>query len=86
MDNIEIDLKQDNIQLDLDNKNDNIEIELEKNEKVGTGEGTDNYNVLKNKPSINGVVLEGNKTSLDLSLQDLMNSISNSEIENILKL
>ena len=30
--------------------------------------GTDNYNNLANKPSINGVVLEGNKTSEDLGI------------------
>ena len=30
--------------------------------------GTDNYNNLSNKPSINGVVLEGNKTSKDLGI------------------
>ena len=33
------------------------------------GSGTDNYNELDNKPSINGVVLEGNKTSADLYIE-----------------
>ena len=33
-----------------------------------TGEGTDNYNELDNKPSINGVVLTGNKTTADLHI------------------
>ena len=33
-----------------------------------TGEGTDNYNELDNKPSINGVVLTGNKTTEDLHI------------------
>lgn len=32
------------------------------------GDGTDNYNELKNKPQINNVVLEGNKTSKELVL------------------
>ena len=32
------------------------------------GSGTDNYNELDNKPTINGVVLEGNKTSADLHI------------------
>ncbi len=32
------------------------------------GSGTDNYNDLRNKPSINGVPLVGNKTSADLQL------------------
>lgn len=35
----------------------------------GTGGGTTNYNDLTNKPSINGVTLEGNKTSADLNIQ-----------------
>lgn len=33
-----------------------------------TGEGTDNYDELDNKPSINGVVLTGNKTTADLQI------------------
>lgn len=33
-----------------------------------TGEGTDNYNELDNRPSINGVVLTGNKTTADLHI------------------
>ena len=32
------------------------------------GSGTNNYNVLLNKPSINGVTLTGNKTLADLKL------------------
>lgn len=34
----------------------------------GGGGGTTNYNELENKPSINGVVLSGNKTSEDLQI------------------
>lgn len=34
----------------------------------GGGSGTTNYNELENKPSINGVVLSGNKTSEDLNI------------------
>lgn len=34
----------------------------------GSG-GTSDYNELQNKPSINGIVLEGNKTTADLNLQ-----------------
>lgn len=37
------------------------------NRKGGSGGSTD-YNNLENKPKINGVVLEGNKTSSDLGL------------------
>ena len=33
-----------------------------------TGEGTDNYDELDNRPSINGVVLTGNKTTADLHI------------------
>ena len=32
------------------------------------GSGTNNYNALLNKPSINGVTLTGNKTLVDLKL------------------
>ena len=39
-----------------------------KNSGGGSG-GTTNYNDLTNKPSINGVTLEGNKTSADLNIQ-----------------
>ena len=41
------------------------------------GTGTSNYNDLENRPSINGVVLEGNKTLEDLGIA------SKEEIENI---
>lgn len=34
----------------------------------GSGGGTMDYSKLKNKPSINGVVLEGNKTAAQLML------------------
>lgn len=33
-----------------------------------TGSATTNYNNLSNKPRVNGVVLEGNKTSEDLGI------------------
>lgn len=39
-----------------------------KNSGGGSG-GTTNYNNLTNKPTINGVTLEGNKTSADLDIQ-----------------
>lgn len=39
-----------------------------KNSGGGSG-GTTNYNDLTNKPTINGVTLEGNKTSADLNIQ-----------------
>ena len=37
--------------------------------------GTNNYNNLSNKPSINGVVLEGNKTSEDLGIDILSQNV-----------
>lgn len=36
------------------------------------GGGTDNYNDLKNKPSINNVVLVGNKTLQDLGISEIL--------------
>ena len=43
----------------------------------GGGGGTTNYSQLSNKPSINSVELNGNKTSSDLSLQDVLVSGTN---------
>lgn len=43
-------------------------------------DGTDDYNVLRNKPSIENVVLVGNKTFPDLGL----NNLTNMEIEHLL--
>lgn len=40
-----------------------------KNSGGGSAGGTTNYNDLTNKPTINGVILEGNKTSADLDIQ-----------------
>ena len=37
----------------------------------GGGGGTDNYNDLSNRPKINSVTLEGNKTAANLGLVDL---------------
>lgn len=43
--------------------------------------GTDDYDSLRNKPMIEGVTLEGNKTFEELH----MNRLTNIEIENILQ-
>lgn len=52
----------------------------------GSG-GTSNYNDLENKPSINGVVLEGNKTTEDLLIEagvsDYTNLINKPSINNV---
>ena len=45
------------------------------------GSGTDDYNDLINKPSINGVTLQGNKTNEEL----LIDAMTNVEIEELLK-
>lgn len=48
----------------------------------GGGEGTDNYNDLSNKPKINNVTLNGNKTASDLGLasaEDLEGKIDSPE-------
>jgi hypothetical protein len=54
------------------NSADNLEVDLSKKKgiKVKTmAEGSvGNYNRLTNKPQINGVVLEGNKTSEELNI------------------
>lgn len=47
--------------------------------------GVDNYEDLNNLPSINGVVLEGNKTPSELKLQSEMKALTNEEIANIFK-
>lgn len=44
---------------------------------AGSGSGTSGYNDLSNKPSINNVELNGNKTSTDLGLQPQLLSGSN---------
>ncbi len=50
------------------------EVELEVQEVMkGQGSGTDDYEELKNRPSINDVVLSGDKTFIDLGLSPLSN-------------
>ena len=60
-----------NKDIEIDIEEDNINIEIDKNEKVYVGDGTvtSNYNDLTNKPCINGIVLEGNKTLEDLGIK-----------------
>ncbi len=50
----------------------------------GGGEGTRDYNLLFNKPSIDGVILEGNRSIEELHLQTQMRHILESEIDRIL--
>lgn len=46
----------------------------------GGGGGTDNYNDLSNKPSINSVTLSGNKSASDLSLASAVHTHTKSDI------
>lgn len=73
----------DNNEIEIELRNDNVEIEINSNPTVITNIGTNDYEKLKNQPQINTVTLLGNKTSKDLKLQDEMNRISNTELENI---
>lgn len=45
---------------------------------------SNNYNDLFNKPSINGVTLQGNKTADDLDLQEEMEFLTEQEIDQII--
>ena len=56
---------------------------FEGSEGGGGGSGTDNYNELINKPSINNVVLSGNKTEDDLGLQKKINSSNKISSDNV---
>lgn len=49
----------------------------------GGGGGTTNYNLLQNKPQINGVTLTGNKTAEDLGLEQ---SLTTEQINALLAL
>lgn len=72
----------------------NVDLEIESIENEidldtsNTIAGTNNYNKLINKPSINNVVLVDNKTTLDLSLQPAGDypdeALTNSDIEELL--
>lgn len=73
----------DNNEIEIELRNDNVEIEINSNPTVINNIGTNDYEKLKNQPQINTVTLLGNKTSKDLKLQDEMNKISNTELENI---
>lgn len=53
------------------------EINVERENIIIGGSGTSNYNSLSNKPKINNVELNGNKTSNDLSLQEKLVSGTN---------
>lgn len=60
------------------------DIDYWNNSGGGGGEGTRNYELLINKPLINGVTVQGEKNSKDLKLQDEMEALSNMDIQEIL--
>lgn len=67
--------------LEMGNITPTIELEVQEiMEGAGSGGGTDNYERLRNKPSINKVVLSGDKSFEDLGVSPL----SNLEIMNII--
>ena len=51
---------------------------------IGSSSGTSNYNTLTNKPSINGVTLIGNKISREIFVQDLMEEITEQDIDEMI--
>ncbi len=66
-------------ELIIEIQNDDINVELDKTEKVIVFDN--DYNKLKNKPQINSVELQENKSFEDLGLVPL----TNSELEKIFK-
>lgn len=69
-------------------KQSNIDIGIEKNNKLNLelkkSTGTSNYPSLTNKPSINGIIVLGDKLGEDYKLQDLMDEITESEIDKLI--
>lgn len=66
------------VDIEVHNKHGNIDVEVKK----GTSGGTNNYDLLRNKPQIEGVTLEGDKSFKQLG----MDTLSVQEIEKILYL
>lgn len=48
------------------------------------GQGTRNYNRLTNKPTLNSVVIEGDKISSDYKLQEEMEIVTDQNIDDII--
>ena len=69
------------VQVELELESNTHEYTLEVEENIGITGGTNDYEKLKNKPSINGVELLKNKSFSDLG----MDIISNQELEDMLK-
>lgn len=58
-------------QINLEPENVEQQIELEEEPVIINQGGTQNYNELRNKPSINGITLQGNKNGADYNLADI---------------
>lgn len=69
------------VQVWLELESNTHEYTLGVEENIGLSGGTNDYEKLKNKPSINGVELVKNKSFSDLG----MDIISNQELEDMLK-
>ena len=69
------------VQVVLELESNTHEYTLGVEENIGLSGGTNDYEKLKNKPSINGVELVKNKSFSDLG----MDIISNQELEDMLK-
>lgn len=67
------------VQVELQGNLQEYEIGIEEN--IGLSGGTNDYEKLKNKPSINGIELVKNKSFDDLG----MSIITNQELEDLLK-
>lgn len=83
-DELNIELDKEDLDIILDEQN-SIDAEIENSDIVPTGT-TKNYEILDNKPQINGVELVGNKNANDLNLQERIEVLTNLEIEEILKI
>lgn len=92
---LDVDLKDDTQNLDIDLiTNDILDLDLETGDVLdidlrdGRPGGTDDYNMLRNKPSIEQKTLVGNKTLSDLGIQPEgpypNEALSNGDIEDIL--
>lgn len=62
---MEININDEILEANITDDENSINVEIQENVNMGT----DNYNLIKNKPKINGVELVGNKTTEDLGIK-----------------
>lgn len=70
------------IEMEVVSDNEPIELEIAEVIETGGSSGTSNYNQLTNKPSINNVVLQGNKSLDDLGITSAIGTEVESYVEN----